>query len=74
RYVNMNYLFFLVLCDASFDQTFISYDIACQWSKNLWSHIKNLPSDKHVQNTRQYITFVVPSSRSTVYTISMIAN
>lgn len=37
-----------------------SYDIACQWSKNLLSRVKNLPSLVRTNLSEQDIRFVIP--------------
>ena len=36
----------------------VSYDIACQWSKNLWARLRKYPSSfSHLSNS---ITFLIP--------------
>ncbi|KAF8133031.1 hypothetical protein EV363DRAFT_1397923 [Boletus edulis] len=60
RYVNMDYLFFSVFRNVATNRIFVSYDIACQWSKKLWSRMSKLPLDMHADYTSKRITFVVP--------------
>ncbi|KAG1732422.1 uncharacterized protein EDB91DRAFT_1238762 [Suillus paluster] len=38
----------------------ISYDIACQWNKNLWSHMSAFPHKYHINHHEKVITFLVP--------------
>ncbi|KAF9553123.1 hypothetical protein CPC08DRAFT_646024 [Agrocybe pediades] len=61
RYVNMDYLFFSSLKDTDLIETVVSYDIACQWSINLWDRMKIYPRWMHVdhQNRTTY-RFLIP--------------
>ncbi|KAG1722798.1 uncharacterized protein EDB91DRAFT_1240183 [Suillus paluster] len=36
----------------------ISYDIACQWSKNLWTHMSAFPQQYHLDHDTKTITFL----------------
>lgn len=38
----------------------ISYDIACQWSKNLWDRMSRYPSAIHLDLSNKTIVFLVP--------------
>ncbi|KAG2033169.1 hypothetical protein BDR03DRAFT_935724 [Suillus americanus] len=38
----------------------ISYDIACQWNKNLWSHMLTFPYQYHINHNHKVVTFLVP--------------
>ncbi|KAJ7701065.1 hypothetical protein B0H16DRAFT_1748807 [Mycena metata] len=40
RYINMDYIFFIGLAGSEISELFISYDIACQWHKNIWERMK----------------------------------
>lgn len=61
RYVNMDYIFFSTLQHAStVDVLNISYDIACQWSKHLWTRMLHYPSRMHLRPDNKVLTFVVP--------------
>ncbi|KAG2351141.1 hypothetical protein BDR07DRAFT_1225833, partial [Suillus spraguei] len=44
RYINMDYMFFSSMQSASTLQVInISYNIACQWSKHLWTCMSAFP-------------------------------
>ncbi|KAI0060916.1 hypothetical protein BV25DRAFT_1806418, partial [Artomyces pyxidatus] len=43
RYCNMDYVVFNVLRDRGYQDAVISYDIACQWGKNLEARMQDLP-------------------------------
>ncbi|KAG1845269.1 hypothetical protein C8R48DRAFT_750776 [Suillus tomentosus] len=38
----------------------ISYDIACQWSKHLWTRMSTFPHRYHIKHDQKAITFLVP--------------
>ncbi|KAG2073264.1 hypothetical protein BDR04DRAFT_1010887, partial [Suillus decipiens] len=61
RYINMDYLFFSTLQHSKDVVTLnVSYDIACQWSKNIWDHMTTYPHQMHVTcGTKEFI-FLVP--------------
>ncbi|KAG1789133.1 uncharacterized protein HD556DRAFT_1447197 [Suillus plorans] len=60
KYVNMDYVFFSTLQHASTVRVLnISYDIACQWSKHLWSQMSRYPSTIHLWPDDNVVTFVV---------------
>lgn len=61
RYINMDYMFFSSMQSASTLQVInISYDIACQWSKNLWTRMSAFPQQNHLAHDTKTITFLVP--------------
>ncbi|KAG1836189.1 hypothetical protein C8R48DRAFT_751702 [Suillus tomentosus] len=60
KYVNMDYLFFSTLHDNCLDALNVSYDIACQWHKNLWSRMKLLPDSHHISYLDVFIHFFIP--------------
>ncbi|KAJ6582404.1 hypothetical protein B0H19DRAFT_892358, partial [Mycena capillaripes] len=39
RYLNMDYLFFKSLAGSPLTRLYVSYDIACQWHKNIWERM-----------------------------------
>ncbi|KZP18029.1 hypothetical protein FIBSPDRAFT_956594 [Athelia psychrophila] len=43
RYANMDYIFASSVAGLAL-MIVISYDIACQWIKNLWNHVQGLPT------------------------------
>ncbi|KAF8121495.1 hypothetical protein EV363DRAFT_1457566 [Boletus edulis] len=61
KYVNMDYLLFSTLRKFAPLRVFkISYDIACQWHKNLWTRMARVPEEWHVDYDAKDITFIVP--------------
>ncbi|KAG1819100.1 uncharacterized protein BJ212DRAFT_1446228 [Suillus subaureus] len=48
RYINMDFLFFSVLCHHSLKVLNVSYDIMCQWHKNLWARMATFPKDYQI--------------------------
>ncbi|KAG1877410.1 hypothetical protein F4604DRAFT_1880388 [Suillus subluteus] len=61
RYINMDYLFFSTM-QHSEDLIVlnVSYDIGCQWSKNIWGRMLNYPSRMHFACDGKIMTFLVP--------------
>ncbi|KIJ10070.1 hypothetical protein PAXINDRAFT_16915 [Paxillus involutus ATCC 200175] len=61
RYVNMDYIFFTSMLHAKGVNVLnISYDIACQWSKNLWQRMLQYPESIHFERAEKSITWLVP--------------
>ncbi|KAF8121256.1 hypothetical protein EV363DRAFT_1406388 [Boletus edulis] len=60
KYINMDYLLFSTLRHNSTNILNISYDIACQWSKNLSTRIVDLPSSMEFPLSEKRINFLVP--------------
>ncbi|KAG1868741.1 hypothetical protein C8R48DRAFT_598239 [Suillus tomentosus] len=60
KYINMDYLFFSTLRNNCLDVLNVSYDIACQWHKNLWSRMKSLSESYHISYLCVFIRFFVP--------------
>ncbi|EPS93480.1 hypothetical protein FOMPIDRAFT_39266, partial [Fomitopsis schrenkii] len=58
RYVNMDYLFASSLCKSEVVQVVVSYDIACQWSVNLWSRMTQY--DFEFNQEQRTIIFLIP--------------
>lgn len=56
----MDYLFFSTLRNNCLDVLNVSYDIACQWHKNLWSRMKSLPGSYNISYLCVFIRFFVP--------------
>lgn len=56
----MDYAFFSAMQHFSHKTLNVSYDIACQWHKNLWARMSVLPSSIHLQHTNMNIRFFVP--------------
>ncbi|KAJ8591371.1 hypothetical protein M405DRAFT_851366 [Rhizopogon salebrosus TDB-379] len=60
RYINMDFLFFLAMRHRSVGVLNISYDIACQWSKNLWTRMASFPDEYQLDHISNNIRFFVP--------------
>ncbi|KAG2123716.1 hypothetical protein BD769DRAFT_1628906 [Suillus cothurnatus] len=61
KYINMDYLFFSTAQHSEDIVVLnISYDIACQWSKNLWGRMSRYPSRMHFARDGKVMTFLVP--------------
>ncbi|KAG2151533.1 hypothetical protein DEU56DRAFT_869093 [Suillus clintonianus] len=60
KYINMDYLFFSALRHTTVDILNISYDIACQWNKNLWHRMMSFPPSMQLNHNKKKITFFVP--------------
>jgi hypothetical protein len=60
RYVNMDYLFFSGLQHSRPPSLVISYDIACQWHRNLWKRMDTYPYSLQLDPGEHKFTFVVP--------------
>jgi hypothetical protein len=56
----MDYMFFSTLGFGPVKKYLISYDIACQWSRNLWSRMASYPESLHVDNEQLDFTLLVP--------------
>ncbi|KAG1722852.1 hypothetical protein EDB19DRAFT_1898151 [Suillus lakei] len=60
RYTNMDFLFFSTLHGRGIDTLNISYDIACQWHKNLWERMSAMPSELHLNHAMKSVRFFMP--------------
>jgi hypothetical protein len=58
----MDYMFFASLRGINQQSLtlFVSYDIACQWSRTFWDRMKHFPHEFHIDNTKISIVFLVP--------------
>ncbi|KAI0054741.1 hypothetical protein BV25DRAFT_1785935, partial [Artomyces pyxidatus] len=59
RYCNMDFIFFSAFSHSRNKSGVVSYDIACQWSKNMWSRVEGLPADLQVSQDTEF-SFAVP--------------
>lgn len=67
----MDYMFFSSIQSASTLQVInISYDIACQWSKNLWTRMSAFPQQYHLDHNTKTITFLVPKFHLPAHVLS----
>ncbi|KAG2096706.1 uncharacterized protein F5147DRAFT_747542 [Suillus discolor] len=48
----------------------ISYDIACQWSKKLWTRMSAFPQQYHLDHNSKTITFLVPKFHLPAHVLS----
>ncbi|KAG2110058.1 hypothetical protein BD769DRAFT_1630385 [Suillus cothurnatus] len=60
RYLNMDYLVFLVMVGFAVVVFNLSYDIACQWHKKLWSRMASMPPRLQLNRNNKIIRFFVP--------------
>ncbi|KIK35562.1 hypothetical protein CY34DRAFT_16941 [Suillus luteus UH-Slu-Lm8-n1] len=60
KYINMDYLFFSTLRHTRLKMLNVSYDIACQWHKNLWARMKSFPWSHGLDHLTKYIRFFMP--------------
>ncbi|KAJ7107449.1 hypothetical protein C8R44DRAFT_885462 [Mycena epipterygia] len=60
RYLNMDYMFFKSLEDSDNQLFFVSYDIACQWHKNIWDRMQIYPRNVQLENDKRFFVFLVP--------------
>ncbi|KAG1817161.1 uncharacterized protein BJ212DRAFT_1576808 [Suillus subaureus] len=60
RYTNMDFLFFSTLHGRGIDTLNISYNIACQWHKNLWERMSAMPSELHLDHAMKSVRFFMP--------------
>jgi hypothetical protein len=56
----MDYLFFATLRNTTLLTLIISYDIACQWSVNLWKRLEDFPDAFRFNPESRTITFLIP--------------
>ncbi|KAJ7788496.1 hypothetical protein B0H14DRAFT_3576895 [Mycena olivaceomarginata] len=59
RYLNMDYLFFMGLLGTLLLRFVVSYDIACQWYKNLWGRMVIFPAEAQLSGEKKFV-FLVP--------------
>lgn len=57
----MDFLFFSTLQGSALEEIIVSYDIACQWSINLWARMERYPSHLHLDHAgKKTFHFLVP--------------
>ncbi|KAJ7753029.1 hypothetical protein B0H14DRAFT_3096752 [Mycena olivaceomarginata] len=59
KYLNMDYLYFMSLLGRLLLHFFVSYDIACQWYKNLWGRMAIFPVEAQLSGEKKFV-FLVP--------------
>ncbi|KAJ6518332.1 hypothetical protein C8R47DRAFT_959834, partial [Mycena vitilis] len=60
RYINMDYMFFKSLEGTKLQRFFVSYDIACQWHKNIWVRMSQYDAEIQFVDDRKFMTWLVP--------------
>ncbi|KAJ7046193.1 hypothetical protein C8F04DRAFT_938986 [Mycena alexandri] len=60
RYINMDYMFFRSIAGTNLQRFFVSYDIACQWHKNIWSRMEDYVPEIHYLPHGKFMSFLVP--------------
>ncbi|KAJ7846126.1 hypothetical protein B0H13DRAFT_2363209 [Mycena leptocephala] len=60
RYINMDYMFFKSLQGTELLRFFVSYDIACQWHKNIAVRMNKYSPEIWLLPEGKYLTFLVP--------------
>ncbi|KZS94987.1 hypothetical protein SISNIDRAFT_396790, partial [Sistotremastrum niveocremeum HHB9708] len=60
RYSNMDYIFLSSIISASVAVILISYDIACQWSKNIAQRMESYPIDLAANFFTFILRYVIP--------------
>ncbi|KAG1738676.1 uncharacterized protein EDB91DRAFT_1237718 [Suillus paluster] len=60
RYSNMDLLFFSALRGRCTNTLNVSYDIACQWHKNLWQRMSTMPLNLRLDHLAIFVRFFVP--------------
>ncbi|KAJ6524914.1 hypothetical protein DFH09DRAFT_1095930 [Mycena vulgaris] len=60
RYLNMDYMFFKSIEGSESQLFFVSYDIACQWHKNIWDRMQIYPNRIQEENEGRFFVFLVP--------------
>lgn len=56
----MDYIVFSAVSHFGLRMYNLSYDIACQWHKNLWNRISNLPERFRLNRADKVVRFFVP--------------
>jgi hypothetical protein len=65
----MDYVFFSAMRKHDLLVLKVSYDIACQWSKHLWSRMEMLPSSFRIDHENKCTTFLVPKFHLPAHTL-----
>ncbi|KII87542.1 hypothetical protein PLICRDRAFT_177283 [Plicaturopsis crispa FD-325 SS-3] len=60
-YANMDYIFFSSIVGCALLYLLVSYNVACQWSKNFWSRMEKTPARLRLAMEPANVTFVVPA-------------
>ncbi|KAJ7180018.1 hypothetical protein C8R43DRAFT_871018 [Mycena crocata] len=61
RHCNMDFLFFSAVLGLLMTFLFHSYDVACQFSKHIWTRMEKLPEKYHLKLDKANIRWMVPN-------------
>ncbi|KAF7367657.1 CxC2 domain-containing protein [Mycena sanguinolenta] len=61
RYCNMDFILFSAILNTIIFYLILSYDIACQYSKKLWTRLPGLPAELRVEIPHDHVWFKVPN-------------
>ncbi|KAF7365867.1 CxC2 domain-containing protein [Mycena venus] len=61
RYCNMDFILFSAVLHTIIFYLILSYDIACQYGKNFWSQMQQLPAAMHLLVEQTRVWFKVPN-------------
>jgi hypothetical protein len=56
----MDYMFFMSFADSPISQIYVSYDIACQWYKNIWEHMALFDWEVQFKEDEKFVVFLIP--------------
>ncbi|KAK7029968.1 CxC2 domain-containing protein [Favolaschia claudopus] len=60
RYLNVDWMFFMSLEGSDLLEFYVSYDIVCQWHKNIWHRLRLFPRQIREEYNKRYFVFLVP--------------
>ncbi|KAJ7029470.1 hypothetical protein C8F04DRAFT_1264926 [Mycena alexandri] len=60
-FCNMDFIFSSAVLNFALLWLVLSYDIACQFSKNIWTRMEGLPEKYHLQIDRLNVRWIVPN-------------
>ncbi|KAJ7446067.1 hypothetical protein FB451DRAFT_1188832 [Mycena latifolia] len=61
RYCNMDFLFFSAVLNFALMYLVLSYDIVCQFSKNIWGQMPELPEKYHLNIDPTFVQWMIPN-------------
>ncbi|KAJ7717055.1 hypothetical protein B0H16DRAFT_1886707 [Mycena metata] len=61
RYCNMDFILFSALLNTILFYLILSYNIACQYGKNFWKRMADLPAEFHINLSPDRVWFKVPN-------------
>ncbi|TFK79910.1 hypothetical protein K466DRAFT_605772 [Polyporus arcularius HHB13444] len=67
KYANMDYIFFATLLGVVIFIILISYDIACQWERNLLKRMAMFPPHMRIDTSRTTLRYTIPKKHYRVH-------